>query len=198
MTFRENQIPVLVKKICLLFLFFLLLTSQRSNASTNDSDIVFISELAISVTSSSPAFPEGTPSEETYRDVLDTTRNVSTRTESELNLSRFCSSDFFVMADSGCAPPAITAVTTDSIKAPSTPKHKRLIAAILSFPLPFGIFGGHRIYFGTKPYIPFVYIATLGGCLGILPLIDFIAILISDDETFDRFKNNPGVFMWSK
>ena len=82
--------------------------------------------------------------------------------------------------------------------AASSPKHTRLAAAILSFPFPFGIFGGHRLYFGTKPFMPFVYIATLGGCFGILPLIDFIAILTSGKENFDRFTNNPKVFMWSK
>ena len=78
-----------------------------------------------------------------------------------------------------------------------TKKHRRLLAAILSFPVPFGILGGHRLFFGTKPYMPFVYIGTLGGCFGILPLIDFIAILVSDNETFERYKSNPKVFMWT-
>ena len=85
----------------------------------------------------------------------------------------------------------------DSIH-PSAHKNTKLIAALFAFPLPFGIFGGHRLYFGTKPYMPFVYIATLGGCCGILPLIDFVAILTSGKKDLDRFKNNPRVFMWSK
>ena len=85
----------------------------------------------------------------------------------------------------------------DTIKLQSSsPKHKRLVAAFLSFPLPFGILGLHRIYLGTKPYMPFVYVGTLGGCFGILPLIDFITILISGDEKLKSFENNSKVFMW--
>ena len=76
-------------------------------------------------------------------------------------------------------------------------ENKKLISAILAFPFPFGILGLHRIYLGTKPYMPFVYVGTLGGCFGILPLIDFITILIADDEAFKGFENNPKVFMWS-
>ncbi len=76
-------------------------------------------------------------------------------------------------------------------------KSKKIIAAVLAFPLPFGILGLHRIFLGTKPYIPFVYIGTIGGCLFILPILDFIALLSADEETFKRFENNPRVFMWS-
>ena len=76
-------------------------------------------------------------------------------------------------------------------------ENKKLISAILAFPFPFGILGLHRIYLGTKPYMPFVYVGTIGGCFGILPLIDFITILIADDETLKSFENNPKVFMWS-
>ena len=92
----------------------------------------------------------------------------------------------------------LQALTISSDSVTSTTKHTRLVSAILAFPVPFGLFGGHRLYLGTKPYIPFVYIATLGGCFGILPLIDFIAILTSGKENFARYKNNGHVFMWSK
>ena len=76
-------------------------------------------------------------------------------------------------------------------------KRKKITAAILAFPLPFGLLGLHRIYLGTKPYVPFVYIGTIGGCLFVLPLIDFITILTAKEEDFKRFEKNPGVFMWS-
>ena len=75
-------------------------------------------------------------------------------------------------------------------------ENKKLIAAILAFPLPFGILGLHRIYLGTKPYMPYAYIGTLGGCLGIIPLIDFISILATKKEDLQRFENNPKVIMW--
>lgn len=80
---------------------------------------------------------------------------------------------------------------------PSKYKTKKRIAAILSFPFPFGLLGLHRVFLGTKPYIPFVYIGTLGGCFLILPIIDFVAILSANEETFKKYENNPKVFMWS-
>lgn len=76
-------------------------------------------------------------------------------------------------------------------------KKNKFILSILSFPLPFGILGLHRVYLGTKPYVPFFYIGTLGGCLGILPLIDFICIIASGKDKLEQFENCPGVFMWS-
>jgi TM2 domain-containing membrane protein YozV len=72
---------------------------------------------------------------------------------------------------------------------------KKLTAAVLAFPLPFGFFGAHRIYMGTKPIVPIIYIATLGGCVGILPLIDFIKILMEKD--LKKYENNSNVFMWN-
>ena len=75
-------------------------------------------------------------------------------------------------------------------------KHKKIISAILAFPFPFGFFGAHRIYLGSKPYVPLVYIATFGGAFGILPFIDFVVIVLDKDIT--RFENNEKVFMWVK
>jgi len=70
------------------------------------------------------------------------------------------------------------------------------MAALLAFPLPFGIVGLHRIYLGCAPYVPVVYIATFGGVLGLLPLIDFCFILL--DKNIESFTNNKKVFMWVK
>lgn len=72
--------------------------------------------------------------------------------------------------------------------------NKRITAAVLAFPFPFGIVGLHRIYLGTKPYVPVAYIASLGGAFGILPFIDFCAITF--DKKFDVYKNNGQIFMW--
>ena len=66
----------------------------------------------------------------------------------------------------------------------------------VSFPFPFGIVGLHRIYLGTKPYVPVAYIASFGGIFGILPLIDFFVILF--DKDFEHFENNGKVLMWVK
>ncbi len=90
----------------------------------------------------------------------------------------------------------VTLTAADSLKT-SKYKSKKRIAAILAFPFPFGLLGLHRVFLGTKPYIPFVYIGTLGGCFLVLPIIDFIAILTSNEESFKQFENNSKVFMWS-
>ena len=74
--------------------------------------------------------------------------------------------------------------------------NKRITAAVLAFPFPFGMVGLHRIYLGTKPYVPIAYIGSLGGVFGILPLIDFLAITCGKD--FAQYKENGKVFMWIK
>jgi TM2 domain-containing membrane protein YozV len=73
-------------------------------------------------------------------------------------------------------------------------KNKKLTAALLAFPFPLGIVGMHRIYLGTAPYVPVVYIASVGGVFGILPFIDFCMILLEKDV--ERYSNNTKVFMW--
>ncbi len=72
--------------------------------------------------------------------------------------------------------------------------NKRITAAILAFPFPFGIVGLHRIYLGTAPYVPIVYIASLGGIFGVLPFIDFCILILDKDEK--RYIENKKVFMW--
>lgn len=73
-------------------------------------------------------------------------------------------------------------------------KNKRITAALLAFPFPFGIVGLHRIYLGTAPYVPVAYIASLGGVFGVLPFIDFCVLLLDKDEK--RYIENKKVFMW--
>ena len=73
---------------------------------------------------------------------------------------------------------------------------KKIVSAALAFPLPFGLVGMHRIFLGTKPYVPVVYIATVGGCFGILPFIDFFVIIFEKNP--DQFNDNSRVFMWVK
>jgi TM2 domain-containing membrane protein YozV len=73
-------------------------------------------------------------------------------------------------------------------------ERKKLVASLLAFPFPGGILGLHRIYLGTKPYVPLIYIVTLGGGFFLLPMIDFFVLLFNKD--ISRFENHPGVFMW--
>jgi TM2 domain-containing membrane protein YozV len=72
-------------------------------------------------------------------------------------------------------------------------ERKRLTAAILCLTL--GPFGAHRLYLGTSTAVPVAYTLTLGGGLGVLPVIDLLLICFSSDIT--PYMNNPHVFMWN-
>jgi len=74
------------------------------------------------------------------------------------------------------------------------PKKRKLKATLLSIFL--GHFGVHRIYLGTSAEVPVAYSLTLGGGLGLLPLIDAIAIISTKD--LEKFSNNDKVIMWSE
>ncbi|PCJ24683.1 MAG: hypothetical protein COA97_09255 [Flavobacteriales bacterium] len=80
----------------------------------------------------------------------------------------------------------------DSI-VPRKVKFKRGKAII--FTLLTGIFGGHRIYFGTHHRTPIIYAITFGG-LGILPLIDLIHIVFTKD--LSRYEHKSQIIMWGK
>lgn len=72
------------------------------------------------------------------------------------------------------------------------PKTKK--AAIITTLLT-GLVGGHRIYLGTSPIVPIVYTITLGGGLGILPLIDLFHIIFTKKEDFEELINRKEVFL---
>lgn len=78
--------------------------------------------------------------------------------------------------------------------AADTPHFRRLKAALLALFL--GHFGVHRIYLGTTASVPIVYSLTLGGGLGLLPLVDFFVILTTKD--LDQYINCDKVIMWVK
>ena len=73
-------------------------------------------------------------------------------------------------------------------------KKKKIVSAIFAFPFPFGFMGAHRVMLGTSPWVPVVYVATFGGCFGLLPLIDFCVITFSKD--IEQYENNPQCLAW--
>jgi TM2 domain-containing membrane protein YozV len=75
----------------------------------------------------------------------------------------------------------------------ATAENKKVTAAI--FALTLGMLGVHRIYLGTAPYIPAVYLFTFGGGFFILPLIDLVMILSAKD--IGKFENNNRLLMWA-
>jgi len=77
---------------------------------------------------------------------------------------------------------------------PGKERRQKIVSALFAFPFPFGFMGAHRIMLGCKPWVPVVYVATFGGCFGLLPMIDFCAIVFSKD--LKQYENNPHIFMW--
>ena len=60
---------------------------------------------------------------------------------------------------------------------------RTLVAALLAFFL--GGLGIHRVYLGSKPIMILFYIITFFGIFGILPLIDFIIILVDGTKKYE-------------
>lgn len=72
-------------------------------------------------------------------------------------------------------------------------ENPRLVGALLTITL--GPFGAHRIYMGTDTKVPVFYTLTLGGGLGVLPVIDLGCILFTKD--IEKYYANDQIFMWS-
>lgn len=68
-----------------------------------------------------------------------------------------------------------------------------VVAIVLDFFL--GGLGIHRFYLGTETLTGLGYILTCGGIFGIVPLIDFV-VLIIDNKDISAYVNNPKFFMW--
>lgn len=67
-------------------------------------------------------------------------------------------------------------------------------AVLLNFFL--GGLGIHRLYLGTKTMTWVGYILTCGGIFGIVPLVDFV-VLIVHNQDISPYVNNPKFFMWA-
>lgn len=89
--------------------------------------------------------------------------------------------------------PKINKVKLITLLQKATVENKKVTAAILTLTL--GMLGVHRIYLGTAPYIPAVYLFTFGGGFFILPIIDLVMILTTND--ISKFENNNKLLMWT-
>lgn len=69
-----------------------------------------------------------------------------------------------------------------------------VVAIVLDFFL--GGLGIHRFYLGTKTMTGIGYILTCGGIFGIVPLVDFV-VLVINNEDISPYINNPKFFMWN-
>ena len=89
--------------------------------------------------------------------------------------------------------PSVKKIKLITLLQNATVENKKVTAAILTLTL--GMLGVHRIYLGTAPYIPAVYLFTFGGGFFVLPIIDLVMILTTNDIT--KFENNNKVLMWT-
>ncbi len=85
------------------------------------------------------------------------------------------------------------ALTMDSPVSISASDKSAPVALLLDFFL--GGFGVHRFYLGTEIMTGCAYPLTCGGFFGVVPIIDFV-ILIINIEDISQFVDNPKFFMW--
>ena len=61
-----------------------------------------------------------------------------------------------------------------------------------------GGLGIHRHYMGTRPWMWAIYFFPVGGIFGVVPLIDWIFLLIGVvDDNISEFVGNTRFFMWA-
>jgi TM2 domain-containing membrane protein YozV len=61
-----------------------------------------------------------------------------------------------------------------------------------------GGLGIHRVYLGGKGLLILIYFITCGGIFGIVPLIDWIVLLVGAIQgDISQFVNNDKFFMWA-
>ena len=87
---------------------------------------------------------------------------------------------------------AVNTLNPTSIQAEKDP----LIAALLAMPWFIGGWGIHRVYLGTPPGIIAGYFFTCGGIFLVLPLIDFIVILMNSDD-ISPYIDKKGLVMFN-
>ena len=61
-----------------------------------------------------------------------------------------------------------------------------------------GEFGVHRHYMGTRPWMWAIYVFTGFGIFGIVPLVDWVMLLIGlVDDNISQYVGNTRFFMWA-
>lgn len=73
-------------------------------------------------------------------------------------------------------------------------ENPKAVAAALTILM--GPFAAHRIYLGTSAKVPIFYTLTLGGGLGVLPVIDLMLILTAKDLSV--YYNKEAIFLWGE
>ena len=83
-------------------------------------------------------------------------------------------------------------VVQESSSKTTVTKKNKWVAAIIAWAL--GGLGVHRHYLGTSKGMWAKYTFTCCGILGVVPFIDLIVLIITDDVS--QYTNNEDYFMW--
>ena len=87
------------------------------------------------------------------------------------------------------------ASASSSVSAGMDSQTKNIVALVLDM-VGLGFVGVHRLILGTQPINCLWYILTVGGIFGIIPLIDWIMILIDLINGSASYLDNPAFIMW--
>ena len=61
-----------------------------------------------------------------------------------------------------------------------------------------GCFGVHRHYMGTRPWMWAIYTFTFGGMFGIIPIVDWVMLLVGlVDDDISEYCGNTKFIMWA-
>ena len=74
-------------------------------------------------------------------------------------------------------------------------ENKTIIALVVDT-IGLGCLGIHRLILGTRPVNVLLYIITFGGIFGIIPLVDWIMLLLDVLEGTASYIGNPSFLMW--
>ena len=87
------------------------------------------------------------------------------------------------------------ASASSSVSAGMDSQTKNIVALVLDM-VGLGFVGVHRLILGTQPINCLWYILTVGGIFGIIPLIDWVMILIDLINGSASYLDNPAFIMW--
>lgn len=100
-----------------------------------------------------------------------------------------------LLAEAEMVAPAATSATAAAGLSSSDGQTKTIVAFVLDT-VGLGCFGIHRLILGTRAINVLLYIITFGGIFGIIPLVDWIMLLLDLVEGNASYIGNPSFIMW--
>ncbi len=99
-----------------------------------------------------------------------------------------------LVAEAEMVAPAAASASASGLSS-SDGQTKTIVAFVLDT-VGLGAFGIHRLILGTRAINVLLYIITFGGIFGIIPLVDWIMLLLDIVEGTASYIGNPSFIMW--